>query len=208
MKLLGAGDLHVGATHMTSLDDQRRALEHVCGVVEDRGIEVVLLAGDTTHHARPTPEVLDVLGSFFTRLDALGAEVVCIAGNHDPLLPAVAQHFRGRIHVALEPKTFRLEGVDIAALPYLPDRYVRAGEAGSLSKEEVASRLSFAARSIIAGFRAQRRPGVPMVFAAHATLAGSVTSADWSMGFIPGTQWLIPVEGLAEFDLALVGHIP
>jgi len=29
MKLLGAGDLHVGATHMTSLDDQRRALEHV-----------------------------------------------------------------------------------------------------------------------------------------------------------------------------------
>ena len=192
---------------MTSLDDQRRALEHVCGVVEDRGIEVVLLAGDTTHHARPTPEVLDVLGSFFTRLDALGAQVVCVAGNHDPLLPAVAQHFRGRVHVALEPRTFRLDGIDVCALPWLPDSFVRAEAGGGLSKEEVAARLTFAARSIIAGFRAQRRPGVPLVLVTHATVAGSVTPTGFSMGWVPGTRWVIPLEDIAEFELVIAGHV-
>src|SRR3990167_334338 len=136
MRILGTGDLHIGAGHLTTIDDQRRALGRICDVVEERKIDVVIVAGDATHHARPTPEVLDVLGAFFGRLHDLGTEVVCIAGNHDPLLPAIAQHFRGRVQVALEPKTFRLDGVDIAALPYLPDRYVRAGEAGSLSKEE------------------------------------------------------------------------
>lgn len=213
MKLLGAGDLHLGAGHLTTLDDQRRALEHVCEVVEERRIQVVCLAGDTTHHGRPTPEVLELIGLFFGRLDRAGAEVVIVSGNHDPQVPAVAQHFRGRIHAVYAPEpggtlpVIHLDGLDIACLPYLPDRYVRAAEAGTLPKEEVAARLSFAARSIIAGFRAQRRPGVPMVLVGHFTVAGSETPTGFSMGWVPGTTWVVPEEDLADFDLVLAGHI-
>lgn len=212
-RIAGIADLHIGARHLCTLDDERRAIAHVIEIVEERHVDVVIVAGDSTHYARPTPEVLALLGSFVRELERLDVDIVVVAGNHDEQVPTVAEHFRGRIHVAYAPEpgaglpVFRLDGIDVACLPYLPDRYVRAAAAGTLSKEEVAARLSFAARSIISGFRLQRRPGVPMVLAGHFTVAGSTTPTGFNLGWMPGTTWVVPVEDIADFDLVVAGHV-
>jgi exonuclease SbcD len=208
-RILGVADLHIGATHLTTLDEQRAALEAVVRIAREERVDVVCIAGDGTHHARPTPETLDLLGDFYGALADLNVDVVEIAGNHNPQVPAVTQHFRGHIHVAIQPRIVSLEHLplDIACLPWLPDAYVRATGAGQLTREQTAHRLTNAAREILAGFRAARRRGVPMVLVAHGTVAGTTTSTGWSMGFMPGTAWVIPTDELMAFEFVIAGHI-
>ena len=218
-RIVGAADLHIGATHMTDEADQERALDALYDVVKDEKADALLLGGDLTHHARPTPATLRMLGRFFEKVTALGVDVVVVAGNHDPEVPGVVRFFRGgagsgRVHVVdLSPGIAHLgvpgyeEVLDVAALPYLPDRVVRAQLRGEASRDEVASALTRAAHDMVRGLLAQRHPDVPMVFLGHGTVAGTETASGYSMGFIGGTEWRFAVEDLVEFDLAVVGHI-
>jgi exonuclease SbcD len=208
-RILGLADLHIGASHLTTLDEQEAALQEVVRIAERERVELVLIGGDATHHAQPSTRALDVIGRFFDALASRKIVVVMAAGNHDPNVPAVARHFRGNIHIALTPPDapIRLAGVDVAVLPYLPDASVRATLGGNATKEEIANALTGIASEYLRGYLAQRRAGVPLVLVAHGTLRGSVTSSDWSMGFIPGTEWQISVQDAAEFDFADVGHL-
>jgi exonuclease SbcD len=207
VRILGLADLHIGATHLTSLEEQEAALREVVAIAKREQVHMVTIAGDATHHAHANPRALALLGNFFTELDQSAISVVITAGNHDPQIPAIAQHFRGRVHVALEPRLITTPYLDIACLPYLPDAYVRAQAGGGATKEEVARLLTLAAEDILRGFLAQRRPEVSMVLVAHGTIAGTSTATGFSMGWLPGTEWKISPETAAEFDVAFIGHI-
>ncbi|HEV8656922.1 MAG TPA: hypothetical protein VGR85_15560 [Candidatus Limnocylindria bacterium] len=206
-RILGVADLHLGATHLTTPKEQGDALQSVIEIIDREGMRVVAIAGDGTHHARPTPETLALLGWFYSQLAQRDIDVIEVAGNHNPRVPSVADYFCGRVHVAIEPRIVHLDHLDVACLPWLPDSYVRAKGAGQLTREDTAHALTVAAGEILAGFLAQRRSGVPMVLVAHGTVAGTQTSGGYSMGFIGGTEWRISVEDAARFDLAIVGHI-
>jgi exonuclease SbcD len=203
-KIVTVADVHGGATHMTTLLEQERALAGVAELCAVEKAELLLVAGDLFDHNRPTADVIKMLGRFFERL---GIPTVISKGNHDPDSAEIARYFRGHVIVPNEPEVVAIHELDIAVLPYLPDRHVRARAAGVHSRDETARLLTQAVREILQGFKAKRREGVPMVLLAHGTVAGSVTSTGWQMGFIPGTGYVIPVEELEPFALSLVGHV-
>lgn len=205
MKILGFADPHAGATHLTTLAEQERAFDEVREIIVREQIDLVLIGGDLFHHNRPSPEAIGVVGRFF---DGLRIPAIMAKGNHDPDAAEIARYLRGRIWVPNSPEVIHHpSGVDVAVLPYLPDRHVRAQAGGNATKEEIARALTEKVREILRGFAAQKRPGVPMVLVAHGTVAGSVTSTGWSMGFVPGTEWVIPLEELDPFVLTVAGHI-
>lgn len=179
----------------------------IAKVASDHEVEAVVVCGDSTHHAHPLPRTLAALGRLAGALDAAGISVVWVAGNHDPSVPAVAEHFVGTQQVALTPKVIRLGSVDVACLPYLPDRFVRAQVGGTATREEVSTALTAAAQQIVAGLAQQRRPGIPLVFAGHGTIAGSETSVGYQMGFVPEASWVLYPRDLEAFDFSAVGHI-
>lgn len=207
-RILAVADPHIGATHLTTLDEQERALDEVREIAARERAEILLIGGDLFHHNRPNPEAIGVVGRFF---DQLNIPVVMAKGNHDPDAAEIARYFRGGqvwVWVPKEAEAVRHPtGIDIGILPYLPDRFVRAAAGGNATKEEVAHLLTNAAREILLGFLARRREGVPLVLVAHGTVAGTSTSTGWQMGFLPGTEWLIPLEEAQRFDLVIAGHI-
>jgi exonuclease SbcD len=204
-RIVAVADLHIGATHLTTLDEQQEALEQLHNLVIAEKPDVLLIAGDLFHYNRPSPDALKVAGRFFARLTQV--PIVMAKGNHDPDASEVALYFRGKIDVPSEPSLITHAGIHIGVLPYLPDRFVRASVSGNATKEDIARELTLAVRTILQGFLARRRPGIPMVLVAHGTVAGTETSSGWSMGWVGGTDWRILVEEAAQFDLAIVGHI-
>lgn len=206
-RILAVADLHIGATHLTTLDEQERALDRVLDIITEERVDLLLIGGDLFHHNRPSPDALKVVGHFFERLSVTA---IMAKGNHDPDAAEIARYFRGRIIVPSEPGVMPFlvrDDVDIAVLPFLPDAFVRARLSGNATKEQIAHELTVAAGEILEGFLAQRRRGIPMVLVAHGTVAGTSTSSGYSMGFIGGTEWRISVEDATRFDLAIVGHI-
>lgn len=207
-RILAVADLHIGATHLCTLDEQERALDEVREIVVREKVDVVLIGGDLFHHNRPSPQAIALAGRFFGGLGRIGIDAVMARGNHDPDAAEIVSYFRGRVWVPASPEIIQHpSGIDIAIMPYLPDRFVRAAAAGSSSRESIAHELTQAALEIIHGFAAQRRPGVPLVFLGHATVAGTQTSTGWGMGFVGGTDWRIDDTELMRFDLAIVGHV-
>lgn len=207
-RLIASGDQHIGAT-FTTLAEQRSALARVIDAALQA--DVLLLLGDATDRPRPAPAVLEVWGEQLARLEGTGVRVVAISGNetHDgPDVLRVLSRFRGDVTVHIEPGMTRIgDVVDVAALPWIPDHFVRAREGGRLTKEETAAALTRYAREMLGGLRAQRRPGVPLVLITHATIAGAETSTGFSFGSIPVTSYLLPVEEIEGFDFVFAGHI-
>lgn len=210
IRIVASGDQHTGARHMTTLEEQGRALRELMAAAAEA--DVLLLAGDSTHHARPDPDALALWGDALRQLEDRDVEVVAIAGNHEgEAVTRVIGQFRGHVHVATTPQVIRLGGpsraLDVACLPWLVDAHVRAAAAGAKTKEEVAHVLTEAAREILRGLAARRHPDVPLVLLTHATIAGAETSTGWSMGHAPTTGYVLPLEELAAFDFVFAGHL-
>jgi exonuclease SbcD len=206
-----SGDQHIGAGHITTLAEQEAALMALVKETVASGCRTVVLLGDATHNLRPSPEVLNIWGRALSLWQKASVRVIAIAGNHEGAsVTNLLSYFRGSITAITEPTAAPIqlpEGIDLVALPWLPDSFVRAKAQGALTREEVAFRLTQAVRDILAGFRAQRRPGVPLVLATHATIGGAETSSGFSMGYRAGDHYLVPLEELEGFDFVAAGHI-
>jgi DNA repair protein SbcD/Mre11 len=205
-----SGDQHIGAKHLTTLEEQERVLFALVDETIKRACRAVVLCGDATHNSRPEPEVLRIWGEAFRRWNKASVPVVAIAGNHEGAgVTSVLEHFRGSIEAVSEPRIVQLPmaGIDLACLPWLPDRFVRARLMGAATRKEISEELTFAAAEILSGFRAQRRHGVPLVLATHATIAGAETSTGFSMGYVAGDNYIVRVEDLDGFDFVAAGHI-
>jgi DNA repair exonuclease SbcCD ATPase subunit len=205
-----SGDQHIGAKHLTTLEEQERVLFALVDATIKRGCRAVVLCGDATHSSRPEPEVLRVWGEAFRQWNKASVPVVAIAGNHEGAgVTSVLEHFRGSIEAVSEPRIVQLPmaGIDLACLPWLPDRFVRARLSGAATRQEISLQLTLAAAEILAGFRAQRRRGVPLVLATHATIAGADTSTGFSMGYVAGDNYILRLEDLDGFNFVAAGHI-
>ncbi len=85
VRLLHTSDWHLGRLfHRASLlDEQERALARLVELVEDLGVEVVLIAGDLYDRAIPPADAVELFDRTLMQLQRLGARVVAISGNHD-----------------------------------------------------------------------------------------------------------------------------
>ncbi len=86
MRVLHTADWHLGKKLETfsRIEEQRAVLEEICGIAEEKEVDVVLIAGDLYDTFNPSTEAEDLFYKTLRRLSAQGKRpVVAIAGNHD-----------------------------------------------------------------------------------------------------------------------------
>ncbi len=115
LTLLHTADLHLGAAFsglgprgVQQRQRLREVLNDILDVVRQEKVQVVLLAGDTFDHGRPSPESITAFSTFVQQLYTLGVPVVLIAGTHDhwaqnDLFPKL-QRALGEALVVLSPE--------------------------------------------------------------------------------------------------------
>lgn len=85
VRLLHTSDWHLGRLfHGASLlDEQRLAMARIVEIVQERSVDVVLIAGDLYDRSVPPADAVELFDSTLHDLHATGAAVVAISGNHD-----------------------------------------------------------------------------------------------------------------------------
>jgi exonuclease SbcD len=85
MRFLHTGDWHVGKTlrGRSRADEHRAVLAEMAGLVRDRKVDVVLVAGDLFDSSSPSPEAEEIVYRALLDLSKASEWVVVIAGNHD-----------------------------------------------------------------------------------------------------------------------------
>src|SRR6478672_3271116 len=85
MKLLHTSDWHVGKVLKghSRQEEQIAALAAVVAVAREEHPDVVIVAGDLYDNAAPSPDATKIVTRALSALQATGAEVIVIAGNHD-----------------------------------------------------------------------------------------------------------------------------
>lgn len=86
MKILHLADLHIGkkVNGYSMIEDQKYIFEQMYKLIEDKGIETVLIAGDIYDRSIPSEEATELLDDLLSNLiNKYRVRVVAISGNHD-----------------------------------------------------------------------------------------------------------------------------
>lgn len=178
MKLLHLADLHLGKTVLEApmLEEQEAFLKKILELVDERGVDAVLMAGDLYDRSVPPAEAVELLGRFPQRPERPGDTGAGRRGNHDSpeRLDFGSRIFtRGGLYIAgrYRPELTRVRmadahgPVDVTLLPFLRPVTVRAalstapqeqdgekGEAGIRTTEDaVRAALAACRRSRVCG---------------------------------------------------------
>ncbi len=146
-RILHTADWHLGKL----LGDQSRDEEHILfldwliGIIQDHGIDCVVIAGDVFDTASPSNLAQQRYFTFVSRLFALGTcQLVVTGGNHDSpaqldaprnVLKALNVHVFGGLTDPPENRLVVLPSVEnpriiLGAIPFLRDRDVRTSRSG------------------------------------------------------------------------------
>ena len=192
MKLLHTADWHVGKVlkGVERLGEQREVLAEIVALAEREAVDVVLVAGDVFESAAPGAEVQGLAWATLLALRATGADVVVVAGNHDPAewFDAWAPVFAGAgITMLGRPRRPDEGGVvelvgrstgevlRVALLPFVSQRgVVRAGELLELDAAQMAGAYAERIAAVVAALTAGFTVEAVNVVVAHATVRGGV----------------------------------
>lgn len=86
MRILHTSDWHLGKTlnNINRIEEQRQFIDELCEIVENKEIDLVLVAGDIFDTYNPSSAAEELFYDAVDRLNAGGTRsVVVIAGNHD-----------------------------------------------------------------------------------------------------------------------------
>ncbi|MGO1883813.1 MAG: exonuclease SbcCD subunit D [Citricoccus sp.] len=137
MLILHTSDWHLGRSfHGTGmLQSQREVLDQMVATVRERGVDLVLVAGDVYDRALPAADAVELLDAALADLVSAGARVVLTSGNHDSairlgfgghLMGAAGVHVRTRMDGLNLPVVLPdPEGGTVAVygIPYLEPRH-------------------------------------------------------------------------------------
>ncbi|MGR8935694.1 MAG: exonuclease subunit SbcD, partial [Gammaproteobacteria bacterium] len=199
MKLLHTSDWHLGRTlyGRKRYAEFEAFLEWLAETVENRQVEVLLVAGDVFDSTAPSHRAQQLYYRFLCRVAAsFCRHVVVIAGNHDSpsflnapkeLLRALDVHVLGSAAEQPEDEVLLLNNPSgeaeliVCAVPYLRDRDIRIAEAGE-SLEDKERKLLDGIRGHYAQvcaaaerLRAELGRPVPIVAMGHLFTAGGQT---------------------------------
>jgi exonuclease SbcD len=134
MRILHTADLHLGRSlHERDLiPDQKAMLDALLGLIVERKVDVLVMAGDIYDRSIPQPEAIALFDSFLSEAMALpdGLVVIVVPGNHDSaqrlsfgasLLRRAGLHIRTRAEDAVHPVVVEKGGERVVfwTLPYL-----------------------------------------------------------------------------------------
>ena len=85
MKLLHIGDLHLGKSlgDFDLIRDQKYILDQILGIIKEKAVDGVLIAGDVYDKAVPSEAAMNLLDYFLSSLSRSGVSTFMISGNHD-----------------------------------------------------------------------------------------------------------------------------
>jgi len=227
MRFLHTSDWHLGARlgNQDRLPDQFGRLEEICRYLDEREVDVLLVAGDIfdEHRSEALARIIARLARLLKARIEAGMWAVFIAGNHDreyvfPLIRGLQELVGGdgRPRVvfaerpALVPVTARSgEQAQLMLLPYptstrydLPD----PPKAGWPSPDAKRQALAEALRERIGELAQQARltPGVPVILCGHFLVRG-VREGFYQLS----EQEDVPVEpgDLPAYAYVALGHI-
>ena len=154
MRLIHTSDWHLGHRFhgRNRHEEQARFLDWLAGLIEEQGIDVLLVAGDIFDTTTPGSRALTLYYRFLHRLaGSVCRHVVLIGGNHDSpalleapreLLRQLQIHVVGAVGDNLEKEILLLCDRDerpellVGAVPFLRDRDIRTAAAGESLEEK------------------------------------------------------------------------
>jgi exonuclease SbcD len=214
VRILHTSDWHLGKSFQNEIeliDDQRRFGAWLVELVQQRSIDVVVIAGDLFQRAEPSQAAWTLYWEILRDLDAVGCKVVGISGNHDsservggpePLLTRLGITLRGDMERLAEPVVIPDEHgpVEFYPLPYLQPYH--AGHVlglpdGSRSHEAVLGEA-------ISRVRSRAHDG-RTVLVAHAFVRDGKTSE--SELELVGGESQVPASLFEGFTYVALGHL-
>ena len=225
MRILHTSDWHLGRRlHGVDLTQTHREfLDWLHGLVEERSIDAVVVAGDVYDRAIPHPDALGLWEHAVAGLLDRGVRIIASSGNHDSFvrlglnrhqLDRAGIHLRTHLADITAGVRLGFDGapvdladpspaVSIHGIPYLEPALVWE-RIGAESRSHAAV-LTTAMDRILA-HRAAHAPQDRLVVLAHAFVAGAVSSEserDVSLGGVG----IVPASVFAAADYAALGHL-
>jgi exonuclease SbcD len=218
VRILHTSDWHLGRTlhGVDLLDHQRAFLDHLVALVEERDVDVVVVAGDVYDRAIPAVPTVALLADALERLSAI-AVVVVTPGNHDSAvrlgfgsrLMRPGLHLLADVSRLAEPVIVNDAKGPVAfyGLPYLDPDTVRgalapdSGEPLARSHEAVVGAALDRVRADLAG-----RDGHRSVVVAHAFVVGGAASESERDIRVGGVD-AVPSEVFHGVDYVALGHL-
>lgn len=195
MLILHTSDWHLGRSfHGTGmLESQREVLAQLVATVAERGVDLVLVAGDVYDRALPAADAVDLLDHTLAELSRTGARVILTSGNHDSairlgfgghLLDAAGVHLRTRKDRITDPVVLTdPDGgrVAVYGIPYLEPRQAGqdwgvATDHGAVTAEAVRRIREDAAERFGTGAIDADEGGTAVIVMAHLFAAGGAGS--------------------------------
>ncbi len=233
MKVLHTSDWHLGhQLHQQKRDEEHRAfLEWLLSVIREKGVGLLLVAGDIFDTALPSNHALEMYYSFLARAAANGCrEVIVAAGNHDsPATLLAPQPVLRAIHVTVvgaidadRPENHLVEIRDaqgvpqalVCAVPHLRDRDVYRPKFGEPIEQRTAGIIDGTARwyRTLADLAVERRVALgvsdlPIIATGHLFTQGATKSGTERELYV-GDLGFFPAERFPpEFAYVALGHL-
>ncbi|MBO9521116.1 MAG: exonuclease SbcCD subunit D C-terminal domain-containing protein [Nocardioidaceae bacterium] len=215
MRILHTSDWHLGRQFhgQSMLAHQEAFLDHLVGVIEEREVDLLVVAGDVFDRALPPVDAVALADEAFAQLARSRARVVVTSGNHDSatrlglnsrLIDAAGFHLRTEPDRVADPVLLDDEHGPVAVygIPYLEPDLLRARwDLPARSHQAV---LGEAVRRIRGDLAA--RPASRAVVVAHAFVAGGEAS-DSERDIAVGGVALVPTGVFDGIDYVALGHL-
>lgn len=224
VRVLHTSDWHAGKTlrGRPRADEHRAVFAEITGIVRERGVDLVLVAGDLFDTAAPGPEAEQIVWQALLDLAGTGASVVALAGNHDhPARFDAARGVAGHAGITLVGRPRRPDDggllefrarsgarIQVAALPFCSQRHVI--KAAHLMGFEAADNAQVYARwmaqvvgAVCAGFDA----GAVNILAAHLAARGGVKGGGERDAQLTEAYWVDPADFPATAHYVALGHL-
>ena len=213
MIFLHTSDWHLGATggERDLWDDQKYFIDAICGIVREKNVDAVLLAGDVYDRSVPSASAIGLYDYAMNRLcGELGVKVLTIAGNHDSaerlascagLLDKAGLYLQGAAQ--REPRVVEFADSQVFFLPWMTEEKIK-----SLYPEERdgITDLTEAYRVAVNHMREKFIPGKRHFLLSHAFITNAETSTSDRAAEI-GFATQVPASVFEGFDYVALGHI-
>ena len=213
MIFLHTSDWHLGAMggERDLWDDQKYFIDAICGIVREKRVDAVLLAGDVYDRSVPAASAIGLYDYAMNRLcGELGVKVLAIAGNHDSaerlascagLLDKAGLYLQGAAQ--REPRVVAFADSQVFFLPWMTEEKIK-----SLYPEERDSinGLTDAYRVAVNHMREKFIPDKHHLLLSHAFITNAETSTSDRAAEI-GFATQVPASVFEGFDYVALGHI-
>ncbi len=213
MIFLHTSDWHLGATggERDLWDDQKYFIDAICGIVREKNVDAVLLAGDVYDRSVPAASAIGLYDYAMNRLcGELGVKVLAIAGNHDSaerlascagLLDKAGLYLQGAAQ--REPRVVEFADSQVFFLPWMTEEKIK-----SLYPEERdgITDLTEAYWVAVNHMREKFIPGKHHLLLSHAFITNAETSTSDRAAEI-GFATQVPASVFEGFDYVALGHI-